>query len=122
MSMVIVGDCNIRDVETLRAACERLGLSFSPGVRPNNPEAQIVQEWFGRVTFDLESGTYQRERYGREQVDLGVERLVNTYESLALRNHALELGCSITHEQLLEDGTIDMTIDAPDSVVEAMIA
>ena len=120
MSHIVSVETQIRDLQSLRAACQRTGLSA-----PRHETVDLfggqatgycvrLPQWRYPVVCQLESGQVSYDDYGGRWGDpQQLHRLLQAYAVERTRLEARKHGHAVT-EQTLDDGRIKLTIHVGD--------
>lgn len=116
MSHLVEIQTEVRDLDAVRAACERLGLE-----PPTQGQARLfsgeasglivkLPDWKYPVVFDPVNGEAKYDNFGgRWGEQARLDRFLQTYAVERTKLEARKNGHSCT-EQLLEDGSIKLTV------------
>lgn len=117
MSHIVEIRTEVRDAESLRLACRRLGLSEpvsgTTKLFTGEADGEAVQlpAWRYPVVFDLATGQVKYDNYdGNWGEQLHLNRLLQVYAVEKARLEARRKGHSVT-EQTLENGSIKLTVN-----------
>jgi len=118
MSHIVTVIVDIRDLDAVKSACQRLGLKEPVRGKTMlfNTEAEglLVElpEWDYPIVLDLSAGKIQYDNYGGQWGDEKyLDCFKQAYSAEKARLEAWKMGYSVT-EQPLEDGSIKLVINA----------